>query len=426
MEVKPGYKKTEIGLIPENWEVSKTGELFAFKNGLNKSKENFGHGTPIVNYMDVFKKPFLLKKDISGRVLVNSKEKLAYSVQKGDVFFTRTSETAEEIGITSVMLEETENTVYSGFVLRARPISEKLIDNFKAYCFSANYYRKQVVSKASYTTRALTSGKALSKTIVAIPPKNEQNLIAEALGDMDALLESLNSLVTKKRAIKQATMQQLLSGKTRLPGFKNQWNKLTLGQHLKFLRNGTNSRAELTDNEGVRYLHYGDIHTSPRTIVNIKSATIPFLPKNKAIKLDRLKTGDLVFADASEDTSGIGKSIEINNTDNIEIVSGLHTIAVRFDNNVLANGFKSCLQFIPEFRKHLLKLSSGTKVYATNRSSISRAQILLPDLNEQTEIYLSISDIDNNINALEARYQKTLAIKKAMMQELLTGRIRLV
>ena len=413
MEVKPGYKKTEIGLIPENWEVSKTGELFDFKNGLNKSKENFGHGTPIVNYMDVFKKPFLLKKDIGGRVLVNSKEKLAYSVQKGDVFFTRTSETAEEIGITSVMLEETENTVYSGFVLRARPISEKLIDNFKAYCFSANYYRKQVVSKASYTTRALTSGKALSKTIVAIPPKNEQNLIAEALGDMDALLESLNSLIAKKRAIKQATMQQLLSGETRVSTPQNDWTDTTLGEIVeRFVGGGTPSRT-VADYWGgnIPWVSTKDFasfspYTSQESITRqgLNNSAASLIPAETLLISTRMAVG----------RTAIYKVDVAINQDIKALIPRAH-ISQRF-----------LLHWLNHNNHKISSTSNGSTVSGISINDLKRIKIKIPDIHEQNSIAKILDDMDYDISILESRIHKTNSLKQAMMQELLTGRTRLI
>jgi type I restriction enzyme S subunit len=106
-------------------------------------------------------------------------------------------------------------------------------------------------------------------------------------------------------------------------------------------------------------------------------------------------------------------------------VSGLHTIAARFDKHVLADGFKAYLQFIPQFSRHLKRLAAGTKVFATNRGHVSSAELNLPGLEEQTAIASVLSDMDTDIEALDARVAKTRAIKQGMMQELLTGRTRL-
>jgi type I restriction enzyme S subunit len=258
------------------------------------------------------------------------------------------------------------------------------------------------------------------------PPATEQRAIAEALSDVDGLLGALDALIAKKRAIKQAAMQQLLTGKTRLPGFSGEWETRRLGRHVTFLRHGTHSRADLTADGSVRYLHYGDIHTSTEVFLNPQETSMPRLPAHRAAGLDRLEDGDLVLVDASEDLEGIGSSIELTGTGGVEVVSGLHTIAARFDKSVLADGFKAYLQFCPALQQHLKRLAAGTKVYATNREHLASVEVSLPYTDEQTAIATVLSDMDAEIAALEARRHKTRAIKQGMMQQLLTGRVRLV
>ena len=214
-----GYKQTEVGVIPEDWPTLRIGNLFGFKNGLNKAKEFFGAGTPIVNYMDVFSHPGLYKSEILGKVTVSADEIRAYGVRQGDVFFTRTSETVEEIGIAAVLLEDVDDGVFSGFVLRARPKSPDLGLNllFKKYCFDSEIARKQITSTSSYTTRALTNGRLLSQVILPCPPKlEEQHAIAAVLSDMDAAISALETRRAKTQAIKQGMMQELLTGRVRL------------------------------------------------------------------------------------------------------------------------------------------------------------------------------------------------------------------
>ena len=134
----------------------------------------------------------------------------------------------------------------------------------------------------------------------------------------------------------------------------------------------------------------------------------------------------MVFVDASEDLDGVGKSVEIVGVANTQFVAGLHTIAARFNAAILVNGFKAYLQFCPQFRQHLRRLAAGTKVYATNRRHITSVEIPLPSIAEQTAIASILSDMDAELTALEARRDKTRALKLGMMQELLTGRTRLV
>jgi type I restriction enzyme S subunit len=169
-----------------------------------------------LHYMDVYGKRGITARDLQGRVSLGKEELKAFEVRKGDVFFTRTSETAEEVGITSVMLDEPHDTVFSGFVLRARPKDDSLDDQFKKYCFSTSAVRKQITSRSTETTRALTNGKCLSAVSIARPPKPEQTAIAEVLSDMDAELAALEQRGDKTRALKQGMMQELLTGRIRL------------------------------------------------------------------------------------------------------------------------------------------------------------------------------------------------------------------
>jgi len=425
MDVRPDYKLTEIGIIPEDWDAVPLGDLFTFKNGLNKAKKYFGYGTPIVNYMDVFGRPGLRLDHLKGRVDVSRSELEAFEVRKGDVFFTRTSETVEEIGVAAAMLDPAKDTVFSGFVLRARPTDDSLDDHFKAYCFSPKYFRQQVIARATYTTRALTNGRSLSATILARPPRAEQEAIAEALSDVDAAISAIRRLIAKKRDLRTGAMQRLLTGASRLPGFTAPWQEKRLGDHVSFLRNGVHSRAQLTLNDPICYLHYGDIHVSPLIRLDLSKAIMPRLPAAAAARLTRLEDGDVVFVDASEDLLGVGKSLEIEGAKGVEAVAGQHTIAARFDKQVLADGFKGYLQFIPTFIAHLRRLAAGTKVYATNRKHIASAEIALPEPDEQRAIARVLSDMEAEIAALEARLAKTRDLKQAMMQALLTGRVRL-
>ena len=167
------------------------GELFSFKNGLNKGKEFFGKGTPIVNFTDVYNKNRLFSSSLTGRVDVTPEEIERFNVAKGDVFFTRTSETKEDIGMASVITEDVKDCVFSGFVLRARPITSLLLPQYCSYCFSTKGFREEIVRYSSYTTRALTSGTTLSKLTITIPPLDEQKKIASILDKFESLCNDI-------------------------------------------------------------------------------------------------------------------------------------------------------------------------------------------------------------------------------------------
>lgn len=255
-QIPKGYKKTEAGIIPEDWEAEPIGNFFEFKNGLNKAKEFFGKGTPIVNYMDVFSNSGFLCSDIEGKVTLTSDEIRNYQVRKGDVFFTRTSETVDEIGMSSVMLEDIKDAVFSGFVLRGRPKNGNLHLLYKKYCFRFEKVRKQICSTSSYTTRALTNGRLLSKVFIAVPPdKAEQKSIATVLSDIDKLITNLDELLVKKRNVKQGTMQELLAGKKRLPGFSGEWEEKPLGEIFSISAGGDLIKESFSEIKDDKYCY---------------------------------------------------------------------------------------------------------------------------------------------------------------------------
>lgn len=173
------------------WEQRKVGDYYDFKNGLNKGKEFFGSGTPIVNFTDVFHNRGIISQNLNGKVTLEPSEIRNYEVKKGDIFFTRTSETIEEIGYPSVMLDEAKNTVFSGFVLRGRCIlNEDPLDNlFKKYVFFTEFFRNEMLRKSSMTTRALTSGTAIKGMEFLHPSgKEEQHKIGEFITSLDHLI----------------------------------------------------------------------------------------------------------------------------------------------------------------------------------------------------------------------------------------------
>jgi len=205
------YQPSPLGLIPKEWQVKRIGELFDFRNGLNKAKEFFGYGTPIVNYMDVYSKDALTADNLLGRVYLTSDEIKRYEVLKGDVFFTRTSETPNEIGYSAVMIQDVTNTVFSGFVLRARPITGDLLDQYKRYCFQTNHIRRAICSDCTYTTRALTNGTKLSKIAIPIPPQDEQKAIAARLSATDDKITAEQKALKKYQSLKEGLMRRLLT-----------------------------------------------------------------------------------------------------------------------------------------------------------------------------------------------------------------------
>ncbi|MFJ5882920.1 restriction endonuclease subunit S [Kitasatospora cineracea] len=410
--------------LPQDWKIFSLDDLFEFANGVNADKSAYGKGAPFANVFEVINNEWLTEKLIPGRIQLSPALVNRYQVRRGDVLFNRTSETQQEVGLASVYLGDSSIT-FGGFVFRAQPKTKELDEDYSKYAFRARSVRDQIEPLGQGAIRANVSQRDLKAVRIALPPLDEQRNISAALGDVDELIALLNRLLIKRQAVKQGLMRHLLTGRTRLARFNAPWRTVHLGDHVTYVKPVALSRAQLDTSSPLRYLHYGDIHTATDVRLDAANVMMPRAESALAGSAGRLQIGDLVFADASEDPGGVGKSIEITSVPAEGIIPGLHTIAARFDKAVLADDFKAHLQFIPHFRQSLLRLAAGTKVLATTRSNISSIAMLLPPIEEQQAIAKSLLDADQEINTLRDRITKAKAIKQGMMQELLTGRTRL-
>lgn len=203
------------------------------------------------------------------------------------------------------------------------------------------------------------------------------------------------------------------------------WEVKRLGEVFSFLQTGTNSRSDLIDEGNIQYIHYGDIHTKWDSILDCSVAQIPYIEEKKVKKLPLLREGDLIIVDASEDYEGLGKSIEIKNIGEQKIVAGLHTILLRGNKELVADGFKGYAQFTKTVKDSLYSIATGISVYGISKRNLQDIRIPLPPLPEQKAIAEVLSDIDELIAAIEKLIAKKQKIKQGTMQLLLTGKKRL-
>lgn len=403
------------------WDTATIGDFLDFKNGLNKGKEFFGYGTPIVNYTDVYRKRGLTKSDVRGKVNLTRDEIHRFDARKNDVFFTRTSETPEEVGMSSVLLDDIDDCVFSGFVLRGRPKNDMFVPEYCKYCFTTEAIRSAIIMGCTYTTRALTNGTQLSAIEIVVPPKPEQEAIAKSLTEIDDLISSLEKLITKKKTIKQGAMQELLTGKRRLPGFSGEWETRTLHEISNEMVDGpfgSNLKTEhYTTERQVRIIQLSNIGEAGWNNANVKYTTF-----SHAAELQRciVQPGSILIAKMMP----AGRAIICPDNEKSYIL-GSDVVKVVPNSSVDSR----YLVYATKSRFYLDQIADDTQGSTRARTSVSKLRktaILFPEKDEQIAIADILSEMDMEIAALEGKIAKYRQIKQGMMQQLLTGKIRLM
>lgn len=399
--VPKGYKETEVGVIPEDWDVFRLVNIAPLQRGF----------------------------DLPNKNLINGKYPVVYS--NGILNFHQDYKVYGPGVVTG----------RSGTIGRVTFVDENYwphntslwVTNFKGNHPKFIYYLytyigfERFASGSGVPTLNRNDAHAFE---IAIPNcKSEQGEIADCLDNIDCQIKTLSNFIKKKRNLKQGVMQKLLTGEERLPGFSGDWKEKALGDLFVFSGGLSASRDQLSHN-GYCYLHYGDIHTSDKSYVHVSKEflDIPklnidakFLPKKSL-----LADGDIVFVDASEDDEGVSKHVLIQNPDGTIFISGLHTIVAKSKDATLVNNYKRYCFQSNDVKRQFRFYAVGTKVTGISKSNIVKIILKFPKADEQTAIAQVLSDMDEEIEALEEKLDKCRQVKQGMMQELLTGKTRLI
>ena len=205
-----------IGEIPSDWEICKVRHIGTLQNGISKGGEFFGSGFPFVSYGDVYRN-ISLPACVDGLVQSSSEEQKLYSVQEGDIFFTRTSETIEEVGFSSVCENDIPKATFAGFLIRLRPNKNKIYSGFSKYYFRSSHHRSFLVKEMNLVTRASLGQSLLKSMFVLLPGMNEQYEIAEYLdskcNEIDNITSRKQQLITELEAYKKSLIYEYVTGK---------------------------------------------------------------------------------------------------------------------------------------------------------------------------------------------------------------------
>ena len=386
MDVRPGYKQTEVGVIPEEWEIRTIGQMFRLINGCAFKPEDWKQsGTPIIRIqnLDDPSAPFNFSQTpVPQRNRVESGDLLfAWSGTIGTSFGARVWEGPSGVlnqHIFKVLMDEQQITSPFSLLVFSR-VEDDIAK--QAHGFKASFVH---VKKSD-----------LVKVHLPIPPLPEQRAIATALSDVRALLGGLDRLLAKKRDLKQAAMQQLMTGQTRLPGFHGEWEWKRLGDVVD-VRKG----QLITGNtKGVGEIPVVAGGKQPAYYHNVAN-----------------RQGRTVTISASGASAGY--------------VAKYSTPIFASDCSTIGESEHYCLGFVfyqLVLKQQLIyKAQTGGAQPHIHPVDVMPIEVAVPPLAEQNAIAAVLTDMDAELAALEGRRDKTRDLKQAMMQELLTGKTRLV
>jgi len=389
LSLSKGYKQTEIGLIPSDWEVKTLGELGKFSKGSGVRKDEALSGDiPCIRYGELYTRHSDYIKQfysfISKDIAITAKK-----LKVGDILFAGSGETKEEIGKSVAFVNDFE-AYAGGDIVILSPITADTL--YLGYLLNAPFIQKQKASRGQGDAVVHISATQLGNIKIPLPPTiAEQTLIATALSDADALISSLEKLIAKKRNIKQGAMQKLLQP-------KEGWEVKKLGEVAEIYTGKKNNQDK------------------------VENGTYPFFVRSQTVESINSYSFD-------------GEAILIPGEGNIGKI--FHYINGKFDYHQrvykisdFKDGYfgKYIYRYISEyFGRHAMENSVKATVDSLRLPTFQVFEIPFPlTMNEQVEISNILSDMDAEITTLETKLEKYKKVKLGMMQNLMTGKIRLV
>lgn len=401
-------------IFPEEWDVVSLGDVVQLGHGFAFSSEYFSDKGPILLTPGNFK--------LEGGLYFEARNTKRFSgffnksmvLKGGDLVIVMTDLTPNCNLLGKPAFVSSDGIIlHNQRIGKVKFLGSKLLPKYLFYTLLSPIYLSKVKESATGSTVRHTSNKSIYKIKIPLPPIEEQKAIAKALSDVDALINSLDQLIAKKRDIKQGAMQELLTGKTRLPGFDRS--------------NGTFKQTDVgmlpSDWECELVVHLAEISTGGKnTQDKVDDGQFPFFVRSQKIECINSYSFDGEAVLTAGDGVGTGKVFHYING-KFDVHQRVYQIT-NFKNNV--DGYFFFLYFSLHFYNRIMQMTAKSSVDSVRMDMIAKMPIPLPKQEEQKAIAQVLSDMDAEIQALEARRDKTKRLKQGMMQELLTGRTRLL
>jgi len=391
-QLKQGYKQTDIGVIPEDWEVESVRRLGKFSKGKGISRTESQTGDiPSIRYGEIYTTHNNYIKKFNS-FISEAVAKKSQKLKTGDLLFTASGETKEDIGKCVAFIDNIE--AYAGGDIIILSPENQYNSLLLGFLLNAPCVVKQKANKGQGDAVVHITKDALSEIILALPKEtSEQDAIANALSDINALIAELGKKITKKQHIKQGAMQQLLCGKKRLSGFSGEWGEKTIGQTLT-IKHGKNQKN-----------------------IEIPSGSYPILGTG----------GVMGYTDIplySKESVLIGRKGTIDKPYFYD--TPFWTVDTLFYSEI-KDGYSAKFIYYKFNQIDWYAYNEASGVPSLNAKVIESIIIAFPPtFVEQSAIAQILTDMDNEIEKLQAKREKYIEIKMGMMQQLLTGKIRLI
>ena len=430
MDVRPSYKWTEVGVIPNDWIVTKIesilSEISMGPFGSDIKVSNFvSEGVPVLSGANV--RSERLEDSFTNFVTPAKAKALKKAVaRRGDIVVTHRG----TLGQISYIPEDSafDSYVISQSQFRARFNPNLVTPSWVVLYFLSAQGAARLLEGKGHTgvpalAQATTKFRQLS---IPLPPVlEEQRAIAAALSGVDTLLAKLDQLIAKKRDLKQAAMQQLLTGQTRLPGFSGEWEVVRLPEVCWF-QEGPGVRTHQFRSSGVKLLNGTNI-SNGELFLETTTRYVSNEEAEGAYNHFLVDAGDILLATSGVTIDKLQEKVAIASNEDLPLCMNTSTVRFKVSNSRLTARYLYLFLRSDVFKKQIGRQATGSAQLNFGPSHLVKVDIPLPSsLEEQTAIATIVSDMDAELATLEARRDKTRALKQGMMQELLTGRIRLL
>jgi type I restriction enzyme S subunit len=398
----------------ESWDVRPLGSLLLRppRYGVNAAAVALSPGVP--TYLRITDIDDEGNFSPSPKVGVSHPKSSDYVIRLGELVFARTG---ASVGKSYRYNHRDGELVYAGFLINIAPDPKQLDPRYLSLLVHTKEYWDWIARTSVRSGQPGVNGREYARLPVLLPDIATQDRIAVVMGDVDELVDTLERLITKTQAIKEGTMQELLTGRTRLPRFTGRWERQRLGELGLFLK-GRGIRREDVCSSGIPCIRYGELYTTYRGYV---SRPLTFVSTVTAASALPLRAGDLLFAASGETKKEIGLCVAY--TGSAAAVAGGDVIVLRGAN--CHPVFLAAAVNAPDAVSQKASFGQGDAVVHISSNALSAVEVDLPPRPEQDAIAAVLLDLDAELRALTKRLEKARAIKRGMIQELLAGRARI-